>query len=177
MLPVSSFSDMLASRRNPDIGKAFEHRILLAVTEVNGCRMCSYYHTQKAFEAGVPSDEINQMMGQGDFKDAPPEEALALAFAQHYAERAGAPDPAAWGRLGEVYGAETARHILAIIRMISVGNLIGNMVDAFSHRLKGKPVEGSHLSSELALIIGGPLYMIVRLIGKQITGRPKSNLV
>jgi AhpD family alkylhydroperoxidase len=35
---------------------------MLAVTEVNGCEMCSYAHTKMALEAGLSNDEIQQML-------------------------------------------------------------------------------------------------------------------
>ena len=38
--------------------KAFLERIMLAVTEVNGCAACSYYHTKVALEEGFSAEEI-----------------------------------------------------------------------------------------------------------------------
>ena len=40
------------------LDQAFKERIMLAVTEVNGCAMCSYAHTQMALEAGLSSEDV-----------------------------------------------------------------------------------------------------------------------
>ena len=63
-------------------------RLMLAVTAVNGCRYCSYYHAQEALKAGLPDEEL-QMLLEGVVDDAPPEELPALLYAQHWAEAEG----------------------------------------------------------------------------------------
>ena len=37
-------------------------RIMLAVTEVNGCVVCSYAHAKMALETGMSHDEIREML-------------------------------------------------------------------------------------------------------------------
>ena len=63
----------------------FMERIMLAVTSVNECRYCSYYHTKIALENNCTNEEIRELLG-GDFSCADQEELPALAFAQHFAE-------------------------------------------------------------------------------------------
>ena len=46
-----------------EMNKAFLERIMLAVTEVNGCAMCSYFHTRVALESGFSSEEIRNILG------------------------------------------------------------------------------------------------------------------
>ena len=53
---------------------------MLAVTSVNGCRYCSYFHTSLALKEGMSADEIQHLLG-GEFADAPAAEAVALLFA------------------------------------------------------------------------------------------------
>ena len=62
-------------------GKPFPQRIMLAVTEVNGCAMCAYAHTKFALEAGMDADEVREMLG-GVSEGAPDKELPAIAFAQ-----------------------------------------------------------------------------------------------
>ena len=127
-----------AAMRGGRVSKPFAEKIMLAVTQVNGCRWCHYAHARIALTAGVSAAELRSLMALalGDF---PQEEAVALAFAQHYAESADRPDPAAWRRVVDAYGAPTAADILTLIRMITIGNLLGNTFDAFLSRLQGSP--------------------------------------
>lgn len=46
-----------------------------------------------------------------------------------------------------------ARDILAYIRMITFGNLLGNTLDAFFSRLAGRPAPGSTLWDELGVLL------------------------
>ncbi len=154
---VFSFSDIRAAHRDPDISVDFRHRILLAVTQVNGCRLCSYYHSKKALEGDITQGELASIMS-GDLSGAPEVEHVALIFAEHYAETSGEPSQEAVERLVQAYGKQTARHVLALVRMIMVGNLHGNMIDAFKHRLKGQAVADSSLGREVAIVFGVPFY-------------------
>ncbi len=83
-----------ATRRLPKeerISKLFQERIMMAVTEVNGCRYCSFFHTRVALQAGMAKSEIQRVL-EGDFEDAPQDQLAALYFAQYYAETAGIPN-------------------------------------------------------------------------------------
>ena len=71
---VSAFYDLLAdamahlgdirrAHSGKRVSKAFSERIMLAVTVVNGCRYCSYYHTSVALKAGMSEGEIRDMLG------------------------------------------------------------------------------------------------------------------
>jgi len=77
------------------VSRAFVERIMLAVTQVNGCRYCSYAHTHMALQAGVTEDEMRQLLA-GQFFRSPAAEIVALAFAQRYAEQAGQYESADW---------------------------------------------------------------------------------
>lgn len=57
---------------------------MMAVTEVNDCRYCSYFHIQVSLRAGLRKDEIQRVLS-GAFEGAPKEELAALYFAQHCA--------------------------------------------------------------------------------------------
>jgi len=125
---------------------------MLAVTGVNDCRYCTYAHTKMGLRAGLSADELRGLLS-GDFRDAPDDELPALLFAQHYAENGGRLDPEAWDRLRSRYGPETAAAILVRIRMIWTANLLGNTLDAFLARFRGRKVAHSSPVSELAVLL------------------------
>ena len=132
---------MIHTRR---VSRPFMEKIMLVITQVNGCRYCSYFHTQMALTSGISETEIEQLMALevGDF---PPEQAVALAYAQHYAESGCCPEPEAEQRFRLYYGPQISADIMNTIRMIKMGNLAGNTVDAFLSRLKGAPAPGSSI--------------------------------
>lgn len=159
--------DLRVAARSQRVSKAFAEKIMLVVTGVNGCRYCSYGHSRAALAAGVPAAELEKLLA-GELGNFPEEQAVALAFAQHYAESKCQPDPAAWQRLVEYYGAETASDMLAYMRMITFGNLFGNTFDAWLSRFAGKPAPGSSFLSELGVLLGSlviiPAAMIRRMV-------------
>jgi AhpD family alkylhydroperoxidase len=165
---LSNLGDMRTAAAN-GVDRQFGERIMLAVTEVNGCRYCSYYHTRLALEVGVPQAEIDEL-AQGDLADAPQEQQIALMFAQHYAEKAGQPDQQAVQWLEATYGPAKAGAITAYIRMIMIGNTYGNSFDALRHRLKGKPAAGSTLGQELG-VLAGVVFMIPWIMFGQLFKR------
>ncbi|GAB4576108.1 MAG: hypothetical protein Kow0077_30950 [Anaerolineae bacterium] len=154
-------ADIREAARSGRVSKAFAEKIMLAVTRVNGCRWCNYGHTRVALAAGVTPEELQHLMAQ-ELGAFPEDEAIALAFAQHYAESHENPDPEAWQRLVAFYGPDTARDILAYIRMITIGNLYGNTFDALLARLQGRPSPTSTLADELAVLLA-PLAILVAL--------------
>lgn len=160
---MTHMDDLRAAARADRVDRAFAERIMLAVTEVNGCRYCSYGHTRAALQAGVSEQEI-QSLKIGDFEALPDEQRVALLFAQHYAEQGGNPDPEARERLVATYGEDTARDILAYIRMITLGNLLGNTFDAILSRFAGRPAEDSSLLSEVAVLLLVVLFAPVGLV-------------
>lgn len=112
----------------------FRERLMMAVTAVNQCRYCNYYHVKESLTAGLPEEEIRQLQ-DGIVDDAPAEELPALLYAQHWAETDGHPDPDARQKLFEVYGSERAEAIETVLRMIRMGNLWGNTADYLLYKL------------------------------------------
>jgi len=153
-----SIGDMRRAEKSGDIDHKFIKRIMLAVTHVNGCVLCSWFHTREALKIGMPQSEITQLL-DGDMEDVPENEAAALVFAQHYADTLGHVDRAAWRRIVKVYGAQKALGIRAAICMIMAGNAQGNIWGAFASRLKGNPEPGSSLAKELG-VFGSDLFAV-----------------
>jgi AhpD family alkylhydroperoxidase len=113
----------------------FRERLMMVVTEVNGCRYCSHYHARESLAAGVPEAELRELLAGSIPRDAPAEELPALLYARHWAETDARPDPAADRRLTEVYGGERAEAVRIVLRMIRIGNLLGNSADYLLYRL------------------------------------------
>jgi len=140
------------AKLNPVISKAFSESISLAVTQVNGCKLCSYTHAKNALKAGMTEEEVEFLLS-GGFDNAPKEQLEALLFAQHYAETKGNPDPETRQKLLDTYGEEKTKDIMSHILLIMLSNLHGNTMEAFKLRLKGKGIEDSSFWQELAVII------------------------
>ncbi len=76
----------------------FKERIVLAVTEVNGCIMCSYVHTKLSLKAGLSNEDIKEILA-GDLDGIPADESLAVLFAKDYAYNKETIDPAFYDKL------------------------------------------------------------------------------
>ena len=115
------------------VSKAFRERLMVTVTEVNGCRYCLYYHSSEALKAGVSQAELEEFMAGAIPENTPPEEYQALAYAQHWAENDTQAKPEFTEKLRETYGEDKVDAIHLILRMIRVGNLMGNTWDYILH--------------------------------------------
>ena len=152
------------------LSRAFSEKIMLAVTQVNGCRYCSYAHTRLALQAGVSEAELHDLL-MGEFSHIPAHELIAVLFAQHYAEQADHYEAAAWQRLQDTYGVEVASDILTHIRVITFANLYGNTFDALLERLRFHPVRGSHFFDEVIVLSAGATVVPVGLFLGMIVRR------
>jgi AhpD family alkylhydroperoxidase len=123
---------------NGAISPAFRERLMLAVTAVYGCRYCSYFHAKRGLESGIDGEEAAALLA-GSLEVCPSEEALAILYAQHWAESNANPDKEAIERLEQVYEAEQVKAINLALRMVRIGNLTGNLWDYFLYKLsRGK---------------------------------------
>lgn len=133
--------------------RQFTERVMLAVTEVNGCEICSYAHARFALDAGLSEGEIRALLG-GSSAGAPDHQLPAIAFAQHYADTRGRPDPSAWSDLVDTYGEREASGILAATRLMMWGNAVGIPLSSLRARLKGRRYPGSTVRYELGTLGG-----------------------
>lgn len=132
---ISGRRTLLRQAMRELISPAFRERLMMVVTEVNGCRYCSYYHAREALKSGVSSAELRNLLAGTIPVETPPDEGAALIYAQHWAETDADPDPDAVRKLIETYGEEKAAAIDMVLRMIRVGNLLGNSADYLLYRL------------------------------------------
>ena len=142
----------MKTRKNNIMSNQFMERIMLAVTEVNGCDVCSYAHTKMALETGMNSNEIMKLLS-GVMDDVPKNEIQGILFGQHYADTRGNPSTETWNQINEVYGQNLALGILASIRVIMLGNAYGIPWSSFLKRFKGKSDIRSNLGYELAVLL------------------------
>ena len=116
------------------VSETFRERLMMAVTSVNGCRYCSYFHSREALKAGISPEEIATLTNF-EFGECPDEEQPALLYAQHWAESNTHPDEEAYQRVLEFYGEEKLKAIEMVLRMIRMGNLMGNTLDYLLFKL------------------------------------------
>ena len=121
-------------RKGALIDRAFQERLMLTVTQVNGCRYCAYAHARMALAAGVAQADVDALAG-GDLPASPPAEIPALLYAQHWAETGAKPDPETRQHVLETYGQAKTEAIELSMRLIRVGNLAGNTWDHLLYRV------------------------------------------
>lgn len=160
---VASFSDLRKARKNKNVSKAFSEKTMLAVTQVNGCRLCNYVHTKNAIDAGASEEEINTLLN-GELGNIDTDESVALMFAQHYADTDGNPDKETYEKFVAHYGDQKATDILAMIKVIMVANIHGIAIDALQSRVKGKKMNDSKLSNELGISLGIVVLLPVAIL-------------
>ncbi len=165
---VNNFRRIVAIRREERLSHAFTEKIMSVVTAINGCIYCSWFHTREAAAAGMDSSEINDLFQLQFETQADDDELPALKFAQHYAETNRKPDPEATAEFKNYYGIQKAADIGCMIRVIFMGNLLGNTYDAFLSRLKGCPASGSSAVFEFFFfLLAFPLMFPASIIMKR----------
>lgn len=135
------FKYLRQGRKTNIFDEKFQERIMLAVTSVNSCALCSYAHAEMALKAGISNEEIKSFV-EGEFPEIPAGEVKAVLFAQHYADVRGRIDRESWEEIIKEYGLERAKCILAATRSMMWGNAVGIPIGSIGNRLKGKKGDG-----------------------------------
>jgi len=154
-----SMPDFKYARHNGLMDEVLQTKIMLAVTEVNGCEMCRVYHTQHAKKIGLEEEDINQI-SSGIVINLD-EATEAMCFGKRYAEKEGSYSDEDWERLVKNYGEKKALGILGVTRMIMMGNALGIAAGNFWSRLKFQPVKGSLLGNELLILLACVPFMLI----------------
>lgn len=160
---LRTYPSFFKAKKSGGLNTPFVERLMLAVTEVNHCPLCSYGHTRIALEAGMSQEEIRQLLA-GSTDAVPDDEIAAVLFAQHYADSRGRPSKKAWRQITALYGAPKAEGILGAIRMIMFGNCAGIVLNSFAGRWKGRPDPRSSLLYELGMMAAWILFFPAALI-------------
>ena len=90
---VVSAPALLPALVRPKTSHALREKIMLAVSSVNECRYCQWGHAQLASAQGVSLEEINEILGFQSLEAATSAEAVAILFAQSYAENGNRAEP------------------------------------------------------------------------------------
>ena len=126
---VSNRDQIKSAMNSPKLNPAFRERLMLAVTEVNLCRYCRTFHVGQAKQAGIPIEEITVYLTGTIPDEVPEEQKLAVCYARHWAETDSHPDLDYIDQVKETYGEDGFQDINMVLRMIRMGNLLGNTWD------------------------------------------------
>lgn len=139
-------------------------KIMLAVTAVNGCSHCARFHGALARISGVEAEEVQKLLQMEIGKNVSDYERPALQFAQEYAQTERNPSAENLLELKRFYGDAIVEDIFLYLRMIMLGNLSGNTLDAFWARLTGKSAAHSRFHDEVIVsILAAPFMAIINL--------------
>lgn len=147
---AKSFDMLIYVKKHKLFDKKFKERIMLAVTEVNGCELCSYVHTKMSLSSGMNSVEIKEILN-GIKDDVPSDELVGVLFGEYFASSHELPDRAMVNRLIEEYGRDKAKIICAILGMITLTNSMGISMGLFKERIMFNRVKKSKLINELGI--------------------------
>ena len=173
---IRTLKYMFRAKKKGKLSNKFTERIMLAVTEVNQCAICSYAHTKRALESGMSNEEIQKILA-GIKDDIPDEEVAAVMFAQHYADTRGHPTEKSWQRIIKIYGTSRAMGILGTIRTIMIGNTYGIPWSSFINRLRGRPDSRSSLVYELKMMITMVVFAPVSLVHALISDLSRKPII
>ena len=134
-------------------------RVILAVTEVNGCRYCAWIH-----------GSWRDFLGENSLVDA--DEAL-LAYARACAEAGRPLDPAP---LTAVLPPDAVASVRATVAQIEVSNLVGNTVDGLIARITRKrPLDPANAVAEAA-VVAAAIPLAIPMLGAGAALRAASRL-
>jgi|LGOV01.1.fsa_nt_gb AhpD family alkylhydroperoxidase len=174
---AKGFVILKSSKKLKYMNRKFKERIMLAITEVNGCEMCSYMHTKLALSSGMNAEDIKNIL-DGDTSNIPLDEAVAVMFAQDFAYSKEAPSKDSVDRLIQEYGTEKADRIVAVCNVITMTNGMGTSLDYLYKRIKFKRNKNSNILIELLnpllTMLLFPVFTIYFFIKTFIGFRPKT---
>lgn len=151
------------NKASKEISPTFIERMQLAVTEVNGCAVCSYAHTKMALGIGMSETEIYELLG-GKTQAIPPSESIGIIYAQHFADRQGFPEASSVNHLKITYGNSQALTLHAACQIMLAGNIYGLPLSSFFARFMGKSYKNSSIAYELVMITFGIIILPFALI-------------
>jgi len=162
-----AFVALRLMRKHKVLNLKWRERIMLAVTEVNNCAMCSYMHTKISLKAGMSPEEIKNILA-GELKDVPANEVTSVMFAKDYAANKEEIDPSFKNKLEQEYGKTKAFAICKACQMITMTNSMGINMKHLRDTLMFKHKKGSNVLNEilvpLSTMILFPILVLVSLL-------------
>lgn len=155
-LGAKGFVLLKTSRKYKLMNKKLKERIMLAITEVNGCEMCSYMHTKLALSAGMSAENIKMIL-DGNIENIPEDEAVAVMFAQYFAFSKENPSDDTLDEIVKTYGFKKAELIIAACNMITMTNGMGTSMDYLYKRIRFKRYRKSNILVEIL----NPLFTMI----------------
>jgi AhpD family alkylhydroperoxidase len=132
---------------------AFREEIMVSVAAANSCRHCSYAHREWALIEGLPADEFAALEGRDpDSFDERRWAAVAWAHALAASDFTDVPH-AIDANFRAQFSPQEQADIEVVARTMTWMNQISNTVDAAVARVKGDPVSGSSVLSELEAVV------------------------
>jgi AhpD family alkylhydroperoxidase len=147
---ANAFVALRLLKRHKVLNLKWRERIMLAVTEVNNCVMCSYMHTKIALQAGMSNQEIKNILA-GELKDVPENEITSVLFAKDYAANKEVIDPKYKAKLEQEYGKAKAHAICYACQMITMTNSMGINLKRLRDTFMFKHHSGSNFLNELLI--------------------------
>jgi len=89
---ISNIFELNKLRKNKEINKVFQEKIMTIVSSINGCVYCKWFHAKQAVKAGIPSESVKKLLKLQFNTIAYDYELKGLLFAQHFTETNRAPD-------------------------------------------------------------------------------------
>ena len=137
------------SRVGSAIDPRTRERVILAVTEVNGCRYCAWIH-------GSWQDFLGEGVNRADAEQA------VLTYARACAEAGKPVDPSP---LTAQLGSAGVQALRATVAQIEVSNLVGNTVDGLLARLTRKRPFAPLAAAQEAAVVAAAVPVAIPLIG------------
>ena len=130
--------------------RALREKVVVAVAQVNACRMCEHAHSRMAREAGVSDAELAALENMDEHAfDRRTWLAVAHARDRVVADFGPIAKDGSQDALVEVLGVQTYRDVEDVACVMTVANRIASTLNALPDRLRGNPVPDSRLFDEL----------------------------
>ena len=144
--------DLRSLYTNGSLTPALTDKIMLAISGVYSSEPEAAPILRRAMRMGFSQEQALSLL-HGEVTQATGEEAPAVYFAVHYAERGGQPDSDLVEALVRSYGHRTAHDLITYMRLAMFANLAGNTLDALLSRTLGQPCADSTLGEELKTLL------------------------
>lgn len=161
-----------AMKKQRVMTKKRRERIMLAISEVNGCALCSFVHTKLALSAHMELSEIQTLLA-GDLQGVPTEDVLAVLFAKDFAANHEVIDPAFYEKLVAYYGVPQSRAIVCASHVITMTTSMGISLALLKNTLTFRHQKGSKIWNELLIplvtVIGFPVLYVASWLSNPLT--------